>query len=117
MRSYGEPQGFSRVLLSSSHVIGETAVVRTGVRHGKTMQELSTQNSLTSGSGAESDDDLPTFVPRKGVLLREYYVFVVWASGRRMKVGRFLRRPDAWRWIEQKSAEWLATQRVTEISS
>lgn len=52
----------------------------------------------------------PTFAPRKGVLSREYHVLVVWPDGRRMKVGQFLRKPDAARWIERKSSEWLAQQ-------
>lgn len=76
------------------------------------MQESSTESPRTPADG-----DAPTFVPRKGVLLREYYVLVTWANGRRMKVGRFLRRPDARRWIEQKSAEWLAQQHAAETSN
>ena len=52
--------------------------------------------------------DAPVFTPRKGVLAREYHVLVVWQDGRREKVGQFPRKPDAARWIKQKSAEWLA---------
>jgi len=63
------------------------------------------------------DLSLPSFMPRKGVLMREYHVVVKWADGRRMKVGRFLRKPDAARWIEQKSADWLAENRTAEASN
>ena len=59
----------------------------------------------------------PTFVPRKGVLVRVYHVLVIMPDGRRMKVGRFLRKPDAARWIEQKSADWLAENRTAEASN
>lgn len=61
--------------------------------------------------------DAPTFVPRKGVLLREYHVIVAWSDGRRLKTGRFLRKLDAMRWIEQKSAGWLAEFRAAEASN
>ncbi len=50
----------------------------------------------------------PKFTPRKGVLMREYHVLVIWPDGRRMKIGEFPRKPDAARWIQQKSADWLA---------
>jgi hypothetical protein len=49
----------------------------------------------------------PTFLPRKGVLMRQYHVLVLWPDGRRERVGRFCRRPDAARWIREKSAKWL----------
>jgi hypothetical protein len=61
------------------------------------------------GSGAKPcSEGTPKFSPRKGMLVREYHVLVTWPDGRRMKTGRFPRKPDAKRWIEQKSAEWLA---------
>lgn len=52
----------------------------------------------------------PTFLPRKGVLMREYHVLVLMLDGRRLKVGEFPRKPDAVRWIKEKSADWLAHQ-------
>jgi hypothetical protein len=76
------------------------------------MRESSVENHPTA-----DDRKSPTFVPRKGVLLREYHVVVKWADGRRMKVGRFLRKPDAARWIEQKSADWLAENSTAEASN
>ena len=76
------------------------------------MQEILSENCSTT-----RDTDAPTFTPRKGVLLREYHVIVTWADGRRVKVGKFLRRPDARRWIEQKSAEWLAQHLASENSN
>jgi hypothetical protein len=63
------------------------------------------------------NSDLPTFVPRKGVLVREYHVVVAWSDGRRLKTGRFIRKLDAKRWIEQKSADWLAAFRASETSN
>jgi len=53
-------------------------------------------------------ESAPKFAPRKGVLMREYHVLVTWPDGRRMKIGQFPRKPDATRWIQQKSADWLA---------
>jgi len=50
------------------------------------------------------------FLPRKGILVREYHVLVIMPDGRRLKVGEFPRRPDAARWIKEKSADWLALQ-------
>ncbi len=61
--------------------------------------------------------DAPVFTPRKGVLVREYHVLVVWPDGRREKVGLFPRKPDAARWIKQKSAEWLAQYYAAGISN
>ena len=55
-------------------------------------------------------DERPTFLPRKGILVREYHVLVIMPDGRRLKVGEFPRRPDAARWIKEKSADWLAQQ-------
>ena len=55
-------------------------------------------------------DGEPTFAARKDVLLREYHVLVTWPDGRRDKIGKFARKPDAARWIRQKSAEWLAAR-------
>jgi hypothetical protein len=52
--------------------------------------------------------DAPVFAPRKGVLVREYHVLVIWPDGRRDKVGQFPRKPDAARWIKNNSVEWLA---------
>lgn len=53
----------------------------------------------------------PTFSTRKGVLVREYHVVVAWPDGRREKFGRFPRKPDAVRWIKQKSGAWLEEQK------
>jgi len=61
--------------------------------------------------------DVPTFAPRKGVLLREYHVLVRWADGRRVKVGRFSGKPDAQCWIKQKSTEWLTEFHTAENSN
>lgn len=55
-------------------------------------------------------DEAPTFAARKGVLRRNYHIMVVWPDGRRLKLGYFLSRSDAARWIEQKSADWLTKQ-------
>lgn len=55
-------------------------------------------------NGSTYQKDGPSFLPRKGVLVREYHVVVTWPDGRRLKVGKFPRKPDAVRWIEQKSA-------------
>lgn len=66
------------------------------------------QDSSPDGGGKPKTKERPTFAARKGIMLREYHVLVVWSDGRREKVGRFLQRLDAVRWIEQKSAEWLA---------
>ncbi len=64
--------------------------------------------SVLPGNGVSAPhDSTPSFAPRKGVLLQEYHVLVVWPDGRRLKVGRFPRRCDAARWITQKSALWL----------
>ena len=63
------------------------------------------------------DADAPVFTPRKGVLAREYHVLVVWQDGRRKKVGQFPRKPDAARWIKQKSAEWLAQRYAVGTSN
>ena len=60
------------------------------------------------------DADRPVFLPRKGVLMREYHVLVRWPDGRRMKVGRFPCRPDAARWIAHKSVDWLAAQTASD---
>jgi len=65
-------------------------------------------NTLLDSGPVPLSPDAPTFVPRKGVLLREYHVLVKWADGRRTKIGTFPRKPDARRWIEQESADWLA---------
>jgi len=59
---------------------------------------------------------IPKFLPRKGVLSREYHVLVVWPDGRRTKTGRFFQRTDAAQWIAQKSQEWLA-QHFTAANS
>jgi hypothetical protein len=50
----------------------------------------------------------PLFLPRKGVLSRDYYVLVIWPDGRRTKIGRFFQRTDAAQWIAHTSKEWLA---------
>jgi hypothetical protein len=52
----------------------------------------------------------PTFLPRKGVLVREYHVLVIMPDGRRLKVGKFPRKPDAARWIKENSANWITQQ-------
>jgi hypothetical protein len=62
-------------------------------------------------------DAAPKFTPRKGVLMREYHVLVTWPDGRRMKIGEFPRKPDAARWIQQKSADWLARYLETNPAS
>ena len=64
--------------------------------------------SLPANDCSSHQKDDPSFEPRKGVLIREYHVVVTWPDGRRLKVGQFPRKPDAVRWIKQKSAEWLA---------
>lgn len=58
----------------------------------------------------------PIFLARKSIMRREYHVLVIWPDGRREKVGRFVRRLSAARWIEEKSAEWLANSRPAELS-
>ena len=55
-------------------------------------------------------NERPTFRPRKGILMREYHVLVIMPDGRRLKVGEFPGKPDAARWIKEKSADWLAEQ-------
>ena len=75
------------------------------------------QESSLESRPENHDTDTPTFVPRKGVLLREYHVVVAWSDGRRLRTGRFLRKLDAARWIEQKSAGWLAEFRAAEASN
>jgi len=62
------------------------------------------------GEGSRPARGTPKFKPRKGVLSREYYVLVEWPDGRRTKVGRFSRKPDAARWIARNSSDWLAQQ-------
>ena len=62
-------------------------------------------------------EDAPKFTPRKGVLMREYHVLVIWPDGRRMKIGQFPRKPDAARWIQKKSADWLAQYLETKPSA
>jgi hypothetical protein len=52
----------------------------------------------------------PTFVPRKGFLMREYCVLARWPNGRREKIGSFPRKVDAVRWIRQKSGEGALEQ-------
>jgi hypothetical protein len=66
------------------------------------MLNLLPEDSNTAAASA------PTFLARKGVMMRHYHVVALWPDGRREKIGRFVRRPDAARWIKQKSAEWLA---------
>jgi hypothetical protein len=66
------------------------------------MQDILPENPDTSDNSG-----VPTFLARKGVMMREYHVVALWPDGRREKIGRFVRRPDAARWIAQKSAEWL----------
>ncbi len=61
--------------------------------------------------------ELPTFLPRKGVLRREYHVLAVLPDGRRIKIGQFPRKPDAARWIAHKSADWLAQHYDPEHSN
>ena len=61
-------------------------------------------------------DAAPKFLPRKGVLMREYHVLVTWPDGRRLKIGQFPRKPDAVRWIQQKSADWLAQYLETKLT-
>src|SRR5580692_7895322 len=58
--------------------------------------------------GATGSGRAPLFLPRKGVLSREYHVLVIWPDGRRTKVGRFFQRTDAAQWVAQTSKEWLA---------
>lgn len=65
------------------------------------------KNPLLENPDAADDGGVPTFLARKGVMMREYHVVALWPDGRREKIGRFVRRPDAARWIAQKSAEWL----------
>lgn len=71
------------------------------------MQDSVVESLVESGE-TPSGSDAPIFLARKGVMVRHYHVVAVWPDGRREKIGRFLRRPDAARWIRQKSAEWLA---------
>jgi hypothetical protein len=71
--------------------------------------------SLAESREARYDSDRPKFVARKGVLLRVYHVLVIWPDGRREKVGCFGRRLGAARWIEEKSADWLAHYRPAEM--
>jgi len=59
----------------------------------------------------------PIFLPRKGVLRREYHVLAVLPDGRRIKIGQFPRKPDAARWIAHKSADWLAVHYTPEYSN
>jgi hypothetical protein len=66
------------------------------------------QDSLPEIPDPAADSGTPTFLARKGVMMREYYVVARWPDGRREKIGRFVRRSDAVHWIAQKSAEWLA---------
>lgn len=70
------------------------------------------ERSAPGNHSSGSDEDGPKFTPRKGVLSREYHVLVIWPDGHRLKVGRFPRKPDAARWIERKSSEWLVEQRA-----
>jgi hypothetical protein len=60
------------------------------------------KRSATGSEGA------PVFLPRKGVLSREYHVLVIWPDGRRTRIGRFFQRAEAAQWIAQTSTEWLA---------
>ena len=75
------------------------------------------RGSSPEDGGPVTDKDQPRFAARKGVLLREYHVLVVWSDGRREKVGRFLHKLDAVRWIAQESAEWLTQSDAAESSN
>jgi len=66
------------------------------------------QDSLPESPDPAADSGVPTFLARKGVMMREYYVMARWPDGRREKIGRFAHRPDAVHWIAQTSPEWLA---------
>jgi hypothetical protein len=73
--------------------------------------------SLVESRETRYGSDRPRFAARKSIMLREYHVLVVWPDGRREKVGRFGRRLSAARWIEEKSADWLAQYRLAKISN
>jgi hypothetical protein len=81
---------------------------RDGHVDGRALRRTKMQDSLLESRDTASDDGAPTFLARKGIMLREYHVVALWPDGRREKIGRFPRRPDAARWIAQKSTEWLA---------
>jgi hypothetical protein len=66
---------------------------------------------------AKGSERVPKFLPRKGVLSREYHVLVIWPDGRRTKVGRFFQRTDAAQWIARKSKEWLAQNSIATSSN
>jgi len=75
------------------------------------------QESSPEDGGPVTDKDQPTFAARKGVLLREYHVLVIWSDGRREKIGRFFHKLDAVRWIAQESTDWLTQSHATRTSS
>ena len=75
------------------------------------------QRDSPVGGGNAANKEPAKFAARKGVLLREYHVLVVWSDGRREKVGRFLHKLDAVRWIAQESAEWLTQSDAAESSN
>ena len=58
-------------------------------------------------------DDKPVMIPRQMAFFSDWYVQIVWPSGRKERVDGFSSEAHARGWIEHESRAWLDTPRKT----